>query len=109
MVNGSSELEGNLEVCFSGNWGTVCDDVWDDMDASVVCRQLGFSSDGALATVEGHFGRGTGLILLDNVRCTGSEARLADCPANPVGDHNCMHREDAGVMCRSRVTTPPGK
>ena len=38
-------------------------------------------------------------ILLDNVDCTGSEERLIDCPANPVGSHDCSHLEDAGVTC----------
>ena len=46
------------------------------------------------------FGSGSGRIWLDNVRCNGSEARLIDCPADPIGSHDCGHSEDAGVRCQ---------
>lgn len=57
-------------------------------------------STGATALTTG-FTRGAGQIWLDRVQCRGGEARLIDCPANPLGIHSCTHFEDAGVICFS--------
>ena len=34
--------------------------------------------------------------------CSGTEDSLHSCPHNGVGNHNCGHHEDAGVICYSK-------
>ena len=102
LVGGTTANEGRVEVYHNGEWGTVCDDGWDLTDANVVCRQLGY-----IGATSAHglafFGQGTGPIYYDDVACTGTEARLADCSHPGIGIENCIHFEDAGVVCD---TTP---
>ena len=113
LVGGSNITEGRVEVCLGGQWGTVCDDLWDTPDAVVVCRQLGYSTTGicliqhviapifhyigAQAVGQAYFGQGSGPIQLDNVNCIGNESALISCSF--VSNHNCFHSEDAGVIC----------
>uniref|UniRef100_A0A1X7SWV6 SRCR domain-containing protein n=1 Tax=Amphimedon queenslandica TaxID=400682 RepID=A0A1X7SWV6_AMPQE len=34
---------GAVEACTNGSWGSICSDFWNNNDASVVCKQLGYS------------------------------------------------------------------
>ena len=52
-MNGSSATEGRVEVCYNNSYGSICDDWWDQLDARVICRQLGYDYDGTWDTCEG--------------------------------------------------------
>ena len=128
LIGGQNKLEGRVEFCFGGVWGTVCDDFWGSSDAQVVCSQLGYNTAGmlgqwlhyiliimllfflkiyafvgALAFSTAYFGQGAGPILLDNVLCAGNESSLLECN-HIFNQSNCAHTADAGVRCQREWT-----
>lgn len=46
LVFGRSEYEGNVEVCINESWAAICDSQWSNVEAAVVCRQMGYSATG---------------------------------------------------------------
>ena len=100
LVGGSGPHEGRVEVYHYSLWGTVCHSSWDLQDAMVVCRQLGYAT-AVGAPWWAAFGRGSGPIWYDIVRCTGREANLTQCGHRGLGVHKCYHDQDAGVICAS--------
>ena len=110
--------DGVVQICHNGYWGSVCGYRWDNIDASVACRQLGFSPIGKYAAIltarsfwfshviSGAIG-GTGRssssnapIVLDEVSCSGSEAHLTDCGHAGLGVHHCSSSiGEAFVLC----------
>ena len=40
-----------MEICLNDEWGTVCDQMWDEIDAGVVCRQLGLNLAGVYVAI----------------------------------------------------------
>ena len=123
LVEGSNQYEGRVEVCINDTWGTVCDDYWDDIDATVVCKQLGYGSkciilhEGIYTHIYVHtiplscadgrahrdafFGTGSGPIFLGSVRCTSRSSQLLECSSRPILSHSwqCFHYTDAGASC----------
>ena len=85
LVDGGSSNAGRLEVFYDGTWGTVCDDLWDDVDSEVACKELGF----ARGVFTRNFGPGIGQIWLDDVQCRRTDVSLFQCPHLGFGIHNC--------------------
>ena len=126
LVGGNGPNEGRVEVFYQGEWGTVCDDHWSDVDAGVVCRELGYQR-AINAPGFGTFGQGSGRvregcmsffdgtvpvisscmsnpqIWLDDVECVGTESSIFLCPNSGWGQHNCAHDEDASAVCTGAV------
>ncbi|CAI8054869.1 Fibrillin-1, partial [Geodia barretti] len=102
LANGTDSNEGRVEICYNVEYGTVCDDFWDELETRVVCRQLGYLSGESHPIRHGEFGQGNGSILLDDLMCSGIESSLLEClNDNDVGSHDCSHGEDAGVNVKS--------
>ncbi len=118
LINERGNNEGRVEVCFNNTYGTVCGDFWDELDATVVCRNLGFATNGgcgvraiafclkllslslflgSLPVTDLRFGGGEGEVFLSNVHCRGTEKKLVECPSSPT---NCSHTQDVGVRCQ---------
>ena len=86
-----------VEVFKDGRWGTICNDQWDNKDAMVVCRQLGYA--GGMTQGFGQSGRPPTQIWLDDVQCQGNESDITECDHRPWGLNDCKHVEDAMVTC----------
>ena len=47
-MEGQSELEGRLEICFGRRWGTVSSDGWTEINSRIVCSDLGYDIDNGI-------------------------------------------------------------
>ena len=91
MVGGPSIYEGNVLL----NSRPICDDSWDDADATVLCRMLGYES--GIATQHSAYGLVEKNFMMDDVQCSGDEVHLHQCSYSST--HNCRGDEAAGVIC----------
>ena len=99
-----------MEVYINGEWGTVCGDSWDPLEGKVVCQQLGYNGVNRTYSDRSrhNFGEGTGLSWLNDLRCTGSEANLLQCPHDGVGN-SCGHYQNVGIVCTNEDLPEEGE
>eukprot|EP00892_Ulva_mutabilis_P001475 jgi/Ulvmu1/11328/UM074_0043.1 len=95
-VNGY--VSGLLQMASGGAFGSVCAGDFDDADAAVACRQMGFVGGAFLREIGFRLGGDTAPESIDEAlmppavfgkpACTGEEERLADCPVDVRNDYN---------------------
>lgn len=49
LADGVFDQQGRVEICTNGIWGTICDQGWDDADARILCRDLGYTGTGKIS------------------------------------------------------------
>lgn len=102
-----SLISGLLQVRLdsASPWGTVCDDGFDNNDAIVACRNLGYTGGTFLGNVASYRTpeSDSTLIYMDDMACTGSESQLVLCRYLGWGRHNCVHGEDVVIQCTGRL------
>ena len=86
-----------MEIFHGGQWGSVCDDNWNELNAQVVCAQLGYN--GGTVYDDNEYESSSGPIWLDEVNCNGYESGLQYCESNVYGENDCSNFEDVGIRC----------
>ncbi|XP_066854942.1 antigen WC1.1-like [Anser cygnoides] len=111
LLDGESRCNGRLEVATSPrHWARVTAGPWDDRAASVACRQLGCGVPEKVYAVPA---ASLGPVELQELRCAGTEERLAQCNASGPAAAPSHSPTEAAVACsgsrRLRLAGGPGR
>ncbi|KAL6460179.1 hypothetical protein MHYP_G00319380 [Metynnis hypsauchen] len=90
LAGGPNLCSGRVEVFHGKTWSTVCDADFDQMDAEVVCRDLGCGLPVEVLRAAA-FGRGEGQVWSEELQCRGNESQIHFCPTSSSLKHNCSH------------------
>ena len=88
---------------YAGVWGAISSSNWDINDATVVCRQLGYSAGAEVALKNGVYSLVSGPVWITNLQCSGSESNVMECVHDGLGNKTEIQRRDstASVICKN--------
>lgn len=91
---------GTVEIRTEDGWTQVCDRNWGDVDAKVLCREMGYVDGKALCcsrlgeTSSGRVSRQS----FTNFHCIGNETNLINC-THRVDRDRCGSKKKASAIC----------
>lgn len=102
-------VTGRPQVFFEGSWSQVCAGRFDNRDADVACRQLGFGAGTALVQELSREQPEINVfpeIALTGLNCTGTEKRLVDCETDPFAfvDLDLVNPPPIDAGCQSSIS-----
>ncbi|XP_072041247.1 scavenger receptor cysteine-rich domain superfamily protein-like [Amphiura filiformis] len=98
LVGGTSDThsDGRLEIFHNGQWGSVCNDGWSDVDTLIACTHLGYNSVGSAVLAPD----GALWAWFSNISCIGNEAHLGECYFNYWDDtRQCNNDNYVAISC----------
>ncbi|XP_055956210.1 neurotrypsin [Patella vulgata] len=108
-LGGGNNYTGEVIVNYLGTPGSICSDDWDDNDARVACRELGYRNGTAYNHVRfDYYFSSNGPYWISKLACNGSEGNLAECAMSmPLGGvTRCSSMRSAGIFCSDNVDSP---
>lgn len=94
---------GAVEISGTKGWSQVCDKGWDEDDATVLCRELGFVHGFPISKAELNTGDvATFTDAFWKFNCTGKESNLASCPKVDHWQGHCNSGSLAAAVCHSK-------
>ena len=96
---GEYYLQGHVEIFHNSEWGTICNNHFDNNGADVLCRMMGHASGVYNTSYKQPTVIPSTRIWLDNVRCMGGETNIKRCRHDSWGSGNCSHSQDVAIRC----------
>ena len=94
---------GTVEISGIKGWSQVCDEGWDETDATVLCRELGYMYGFAITNAE--LSNGDVATFTDafwKFNCTGNETTLANCTKGDHWQGHCTNGHLAAAVCHNK-------
>ena len=90
---------GALQIWNDNMYTLVCSDEFDDNDAKVACRDMGYAYGKSLCCSA--FGTNDYQITITNLQCLGNEPAIQSCRASD-GQGRCTSKKYASVVCTDK-------